>query len=221
MGTSTFTYRASNGPYSVPGARLMRSAGLRGVVRDERLVTTRPDAAAVRPPDLVNRDFTASGPNGLWLVDFTYVPTWSGTAFTAFVTDAFSRRIVGWRTASAMPTELPLDALEMALWTRACAGETVEGLVHSPTLAPAAQPIQETGAQQEGPDLFGLTLQNLLDQVVDDVPVVAREAGNEATDVVPSLRRSTVSWSAAIQPSVRPSNAVMSFAGSSPMTSLR
>ena len=63
-------------------------------------------------------------------MDFTYVPTWAGTAFTAFVTDAFSRRIVGWRTAASMPTELPLDALEMALWTRQCAGETVEGLVH-------------------------------------------------------------------------------------------
>jgi transposase InsO family protein len=60
----------------------------------------------------------------------TYVPTWSGMAFTAFVSDVFSRRIVGWRTAAAMPTELPLDALEMALWTRARAGQTVDGLVH-------------------------------------------------------------------------------------------
>jgi putative transposase len=63
-------------------------------------------------------------------VDFTYVPTWSGMAFSAFVTDVFSRRIVGWRTANAMPTELPLDALEMALWTRAQADELVDGLVH-------------------------------------------------------------------------------------------
>jgi putative transposase len=110
--------------------RLMRSAGLRGVVRGKRFITTRADAAATRPPDLVGRDFTACKPNALWLVDFTYVPTWSGTAFTAFVTDAFSRRIVGWRTAASMPTSLPLDALEMALWTRGCAGESVEGLVH-------------------------------------------------------------------------------------------
>jgi putative transposase len=66
----------------------------------------------------------------LWVVDFTYVPTFSGMAFSAFVTDVFSRRIVGWRTANAMPTELPLDALEMALWTRAQADELVEGLVH-------------------------------------------------------------------------------------------
>jgi putative transposase len=63
-------------------------------------------------------------------VDFTYVPTWSGMAFSAFVNDVCSRRIVGWRTANAMPTELPLDALEMALWTRTQADELVEGLIH-------------------------------------------------------------------------------------------
>ncbi len=79
---------------------------------------------------LVGRDFTAERPNLLWLVDFTYVPTWSGMAFTAFVTDVFSRRIVGWRTSSTMPTELPLDALDMALWTRARACEPVDGVVH-------------------------------------------------------------------------------------------
>jgi putative transposase len=97
-------------------------------------MTTRPDAAAARPPDLVGRDFTATAPNRLWLVDFTYVPTWSGTAFTAFVADAYSRRIVGWRTAASMPTSLPLDALEMSLWTRARAGHTIggrlDGLIH-------------------------------------------------------------------------------------------
>jgi putative transposase len=111
--------------------RLMRANGLRGAVRGGRkVVTTRPDPAAVRPPDLVRRNFSASRPNQLWLVDFTYVPTWSGMAFTAFVTDAFSQRIVGWRTAAAMPTQLPLDALEMALWTRARAGADVTGVVH-------------------------------------------------------------------------------------------
>ncbi len=110
--------------------RLMKAAGLQGVRRGKRFVTTKPDRAASRPPDLVQRDFTAERPNLLWLVDFTYVPTWSGMAFTAFVHDAFSRRIVGWRTAASMPTELPLDALEMALWTRARAGESTEGLVH-------------------------------------------------------------------------------------------
>ena len=108
----------------------MRGDGLRGVRRDKGFVTTRPDPAASRPPDLVKRNFTASRPNELWVVDFTYVPTWSGTVFSAFVTDVFSRRIVGWRTKATMPTELPLDALEMALWTRRQADELVDGLIH-------------------------------------------------------------------------------------------
>jgi len=108
----------------------MRAAGLRGVRRGRQFVTTRSDPAAVRPPDLVKRDFTASRPNQLWVVDFTYVPTWAGMAFTAFVSDVFSRRVVGWRTCASMPTELPLDALEMALWTRTRAHESVDGLVH-------------------------------------------------------------------------------------------
>ena len=112
--------------------RLMRADGLRGARRGAAVVTTRADQAAVRPPDLVNRDFTADRPNALWVVDFTYVPTWSGTAFTAFVSDVYSRRIVGWRTAGSMPTQLPLDALEMALWTRERSGQGDElaGLVH-------------------------------------------------------------------------------------------
>jgi putative transposase len=111
-------------------ARLMRQAGLRGVVRGRAWKTTVADPAAARPADLVGRDFTAAAPNRLWVVDFTYVPTWSGTGFTAFVTDVFSRRIVGWRTANRMPTELPLDALEMALWVRQRAGQDVAGVVH-------------------------------------------------------------------------------------------
>jgi len=110
--------------------RLMRRQGLRGIRRGKQFVTTRPDPAAARPPDLVERQFTASRPNQLWVVDFTYVPTWSGMAFTAFVTDVFGRRLVGWRTTNRMPTELPLDALEMALWIRARDGESTEGVVH-------------------------------------------------------------------------------------------
>ena len=104
--------------------RLMCRAGLQGVRRSRRFVTTKPDKSAQRPPDRVNRDFSAETPNRLWIVDFTYVPTWSGMAFTAFVSDVFSRRIVGWRTSCSMPTQLPLDALEMALWTRSRAGHT-------------------------------------------------------------------------------------------------
>jgi putative transposase len=110
--------------------RLMRTNGLRGVRRDKTFVTTRPDPSVGRPPDLVKRNFRAEAPNKLWVVDFTYVATWSGMVFSAFVNDVCSRRIVGWRTKATMPTELPLDALEMALWTRQQANELVAGLVH-------------------------------------------------------------------------------------------
>ena len=110
--------------------RLMRVEGLRGVRRGKQFVTTRPDRSVDRPADLVKRTFTAPAPNRLWVVDFTYVSTWSGMVFTAFVNDVYSRRIVGWRTAAAMPTSLPLDALEMALWTRAQADELIDGLIH-------------------------------------------------------------------------------------------
>jgi putative transposase len=112
-------------------ARLMRAAALTGASRRRKgVTTTRRDQEARPAPDLVDRDFTAAAPNRLWVVDLTYVPTWSGMVFTAFVSDVFSRRIVGWRTAASMPTGLPLDALEMALWTRGQAGQEVRGLVH-------------------------------------------------------------------------------------------
>jgi len=110
--------------------RLMRQGGLRGVRRGRQFLTTRPDKAAARPADLVKRHFHAERPNALWVVDLTYVPTWSGMAFTAFVSDVYSRRIVGWRCSDRMPTELALDALEMALWVRARTGESVGGLIH-------------------------------------------------------------------------------------------
>ena len=109
--------------------RLMRRQGLRGIRRGKQFITTRPDASAPRAEDHVKREFRADRPNELWVVDFTYVPTWSGMAFTAFVTDVFSRRIVGWRTMSKMPTDLPLDALEMALWIRDRAGQDVTGVI--------------------------------------------------------------------------------------------
>jgi len=110
--------------------RLMRRDGLAGVIRGVKRRTTISDPAAVRPPDLVNREFKASRPNALWVVDFTYVSTWQQTAYTAFVTDVYSRRIVGWRCAPSMPTDLPLDALEMALDLRARQDEDITGLVH-------------------------------------------------------------------------------------------
>ena len=99
--------------------RVMRQAGLVGVQRGRKAPrTTTPDAAAVRPPDLVNRDFTANGPDQLWLSDITYVPTREGFVYVAFVMDAYSRRIVGWQTGDHLRTDLPLEALEMALWNR-------------------------------------------------------------------------------------------------------
>lgn len=110
--------------------RLMRAHGMKGLVRGKQFVTTRPDPSAPRPEDHVQRNFTASRPDELWIVDFTYVPTWAGMAFTAFVKDVYSRRIVGWRTHHQMPTELPLDALEMALWVRERANHDVTGVVH-------------------------------------------------------------------------------------------
>lgn len=109
--------------------RLMRQQGLRGIHRGKQFITTRPDNAALRAEDHVKREFHADRPNQLWVVDFTYAPTWSGMAFTAFITDVYSRRIVGWRTMNRMPTDLPLDALEMALWVRGRAGQDVTGVI--------------------------------------------------------------------------------------------
>jgi transposase InsO family protein len=106
--------------------RLMRAMGLRGAVRGRTFKTTMPDAAAMRPPDLVDRDFSASRPNALWVADLTYVATWRGFVYVAFVIDVFARRIVGWRASSSLRTDLALDALEQAIWSRA---ET-NGLVH-------------------------------------------------------------------------------------------
>ena len=106
--------------------RLMRAMGLRGAVRGRTFKTTMPDAAAMRPPDLVDRDFSASRPNALWVADLTYVATWRGFVYVAFVIDVFARKIVGWRASSALRTDLALDALEQAIWSRSA----TEGLVH-------------------------------------------------------------------------------------------
>ena len=107
-------------------ARLMKAAGIEGVSRRRRKVrTTISDPSAPRPADLVKRDFTAEAPNALWVTDLTYVPTWSGFAYVCFIVDAFSRTIVGWSVASHMRTDMVLDALEMARWSR---GTVLEGL---------------------------------------------------------------------------------------------
>jgi putative transposase len=107
-------------------ARLMRQIDIRGVNRSKKVRTTRPDQGATRHPDLVDRQFVADRPNGLWVTDLTYVPTWSGVAYVCFIIDAYSRMIVGWRCASNMRTQMVLDAIEMARWSR---GTTLEGLV--------------------------------------------------------------------------------------------
>jgi putative transposase len=103
----------------------MRAAGIAGVRRGKQIRTTKPDPAAARHPDLVNRDFTATAPNQLWVTDLTFVPTWAGVAYVCFITDAFSRMIVGWRVAGHMRTTMVLDAIEMARWSR---GKTLVGL---------------------------------------------------------------------------------------------
>jgi putative transposase len=111
--------------------RLMRKLGLRGVRRGGYKVrTTRSDPSQDRPEDLVNRDFAPDAPDRLWVVDFTFVSTWAGTAYTAFVIDAFARLITGWRTAASHSTDLVLDALVMAVTYRARQGVKVAGLTH-------------------------------------------------------------------------------------------
>ena len=109
-------------------ARLMRELGIEGISRRrKRVLTTIADPDAVRAPDLVNRVFTAAEPNRLWVTDLTYVPTRAGMAYVCFIVDAFSRRIVGWRVASNMKTDMVLDALEMARRSRG--GRRLAGLV--------------------------------------------------------------------------------------------
>jgi putative transposase len=108
--------------------RLMRRAGLRGVIRGKVVRTTVSDAAAPCPLDWVNRQFRADRPNQLWVSDFTYVSTWQGFVYVAFVIDVFARRIVGWRVSSSMRTDFVLDALERALYARQ--PERNEALIH-------------------------------------------------------------------------------------------
>jgi len=109
-------------------ARLMRELGLRGVRRGKKVITTIPAEIHVRPADRVNRDFTVSGPNRLWVADLTYVATWRGFVYVAFVIDAFARRIVGWRVSNSLRTDIALDALEQALYDRRISDAT--DLIH-------------------------------------------------------------------------------------------
>jgi len=112
-------------------ARLMRDLGLEGARRGKKIRTTIRDDGQERAGDLLRRDFTASRPNERWVADFTYVATWSGIVYVAFVVDVFSRTIVGWSAATSKRAKLVLDALDMALWCRDRAGTPAgPGLVH-------------------------------------------------------------------------------------------
>ena len=104
----------------------MRKLGIQGVVRGKKFKTTIGDDAAARPADLVQRDFTATRPNQLWVADLSYVATWAGFVYVAFVIDVFSRMIVGWRVSSSLRSDLALDALEQAIWSR----PGIDELVH-------------------------------------------------------------------------------------------
>jgi len=106
--------------------RLMKRLGIQGVMRGAKCWTTVSDDALARPADLVNREFTATRPNQLWVADITFVATWAGFVYVAFIIDVFARSIVGWRVSRSLHTELVLDALEQALWSRT----KTEGLVH-------------------------------------------------------------------------------------------
>lgn len=108
--------------------RLMRRLDIEGVRRGKRVRTTVPDKAKPCPLDLVNRAFHAERPNRLWVADFTYVSTWQGWLYVAFVIDTFAKRIVGWRTSSRMTTDFVLDALEQAIYDRQ--PTSTDGLVH-------------------------------------------------------------------------------------------
>ncbi len=110
--------------------RLMRAEGLRGISRSKNPRTTIAAAGTDRPADLVNRGFTASAPDQLWDADITYVRTFAGWTYAAFVIDVFSRRIVGWQLSTSLRTDLALDALEMGIWTREHAGQNLSQLIH-------------------------------------------------------------------------------------------
>jgi putative transposase len=111
--------------------RLMRAEGLRGIPREKTRKTTVGDGAQTpQPADLVERQFTATAPNELWVADLTYIRTHSGWTYAAFILDVFSRMVVGWQVSTSLRTDLALDALDMGLWARRRAGQDVTGLIH-------------------------------------------------------------------------------------------
>jgi putative transposase len=127
--------------------RLMRQVQLAGITREKGVRTTTPAPLGERPADLVNRAFTACAPDRLWVADITYVWTVRGFCYTAFVTDVFSRRIVGWRVGTSLRADLALDALEMAIWNRR--GSDLAGLVHHTDRGSQYLSIRYTGRLAE------------------------------------------------------------------------
>src|SRR5206468_6783853 len=126
--------------------------GLRGAVRGKPKRTTITDATGERPRDLVDRKFTATAPNRLWVADLTYVRTWSGFVYVAFITDVFSRMIVGWQASRSLRTDLALDALEQAIWARSERGHRLDELVHHSDRG--VQPRLNWSSQQSVVDLI-------------------------------------------------------------------
>ncbi len=120
-------------------ARLMKAQGIRGIRRAKRYVTTRPDGSS-RPPDLVDRNFTATRPNALWVTDLTHVATWQGVAYVCFIVDAFSRMIAGWRVAGHMRTDMSLTP---SRWPAGPAAPSSKAWLPTPTLA-ASSPRSDT-----------------------------------------------------------------------------
>jgi putative transposase len=111
--------------------RLMRDMGVSGARRGRACkITTHSDERQPRPDDLVDRQFTAPAPNRLWVADLTYVRTFEGWGYAAFVIDVFSRMVVGWQISKSLRSDLAIDALEMAIWNRTRAGQVIDGLVH-------------------------------------------------------------------------------------------
>ena len=126
--------------------RLTAALGIQGAVRGKAWKTTVPDADAVRPRDLVQRRFTATAPNQLWVADITYVSTWRNhIVYVAFVIDVFARRIVGWRVLNSLKTDIVLDALEQALYSRT----GIEGLIHHSDRGSQYLSIRYTGRLAE------------------------------------------------------------------------
>ena len=168
--------------------RLMRLAGVRGVRKSKRAFTTRSDTTTVLPSDLVNRRFTAPAPRRLWVCDVTYVATWSGFAYVAFVTDVYSRRIVGWNVASTLRSEiLPMQALDMAAWN---AGGRLDGLIHHAdhesnyTAMVYTDRIVELGAvPQPGPSATALIASIMVSLLHRSDPCYDRSCGCLGVDV--------------------------------------